>query len=216
MKRTFQFALAVAASAALFSSAHASTITIETGSSTADVQNSAAAYQATVNAALTHSTTVSDYAYLSNQSLFGTGNSNYAFKSTVNFGVSAANAGNWEISTAVDFGKGGAIYIDGVSYGYKTGDLWAANDFANVTNNGFTVSLALSAGNHTLNVYGLENCCDGGQNAQFKIGNGVATTFSAHDGLIAAVPEPETYAMMLAGLGLVGFMSRRKKAKKAA
>jgi PEP-CTERM motif len=28
---------------------------------------------------------------------------------------------------------------------------------------------------------------------------------------VAAVPEPETYAMMLAGLGLMGFMVRRKK-----
>ena len=27
------------------------------------------------------------------------------------------------------------------------------------------------------------------------------------------VPEPETYALLLAGLGLVGFMGRRKKAK---
>ncbi len=30
--------------------------------------------------------------------------------------------------------------------------------------------------------------------------------------LTAPVPEPETYALMLAGLGLVGFMSRRRKA----
>jgi hypothetical protein len=29
---------------------------------------------------------------------------------------------------------------------------------------------------------------------------------------IAAVPEPETYGMLLAGLGLVGFMARRRKA----
>ncbi len=28
---------------------------------------------------------------------------------------------------------------------------------------------------------------------------------------VAAVPEPETYAMMLAGLGLVGFMARRRR-----
>ena len=28
---------------------------------------------------------------------------------------------------------------------------------------------------------------------------------------IAAVPEPETYAMMLAGLGLIGFSARRRK-----
>jgi hypothetical protein len=31
------------------------------------------------------------------------------------------------------------------------------------------------------------------------------------DVVIAAVPEPETYAMLAAGLGLIGFMARRKK-----
>jgi uncharacterized protein len=38
-------------------------------------------------------------------------------------------------------------------------------------------------------------------------GSGVDRTM-----MITAVPEPETYAMMLAGLGLVGFMGRRRKA----
>jgi len=28
---------------------------------------------------------------------------------------------------------------------------------------------------------------------------------------VIVVPEPETYAMLLAGLGLVGFMARRRK-----
>jgi hypothetical protein len=28
---------------------------------------------------------------------------------------------------------------------------------------------------------------------------------------IAPVPEPETYAMLLAGLGLMGFVARRRK-----
>lgn len=35
-------------------------------------------------------------------------------------------------------------------------------------------------------------------------------------GYVSAVPEPETYAMLLAGLGLVGFMARRRKNKAAA
>ena len=30
---------------------------------------------------------------------------------------------------------------------------------------------------------------------------------------VSPIPEPETYALMLAGLGLVGFMARRRKAK---
>ncbi|WP_295990568.1 FxDxF family PEP-CTERM protein [Rugamonas sp.] len=32
--------------------------------------------------------------------------------------------------------------------------------------------------------------------------------------LTAAVPEPETYGMLLAGLGLMGFIARRRKAAK--
>jgi hypothetical protein len=28
---------------------------------------------------------------------------------------------------------------------------------------------------------------------------------------VQAIPEPETYALMLAGLGVVGFMARRRR-----
>jgi len=32
---------------------------------------------------------------------------------------------------------------------------------------------------------------------------------------VAAIPEPETYAILLAGLGLLGFVARRRKQKAA-
>lgn len=39
-----------------------------------------------------------------------------------------------------------------------------------------------------------------------------ASTFGAGTLEVSAVPEPETYAMLLAGLGVMGFLGRRRKA----
>lgn len=48
----------------------------------------------------------------------------------------------------------------------------------------------------------------GGDADYFTLSNTGVLTYTA----VAAVPEAETYGMMLAGLGLVGFMVRRRKA----
>lgn len=216
MKKSMQFAIAAAFIVAA-GAASASSISIATGSSSAAAQSSAAAYKAVVDSAVAtgQSVSVSSYDNVSPQSLLGSYN-DFAFKSTVNFGVTAATAGVWDIRSGVDFGKGGAIFVDGVALDTKSNDMWWAGNYNN-SSQYFDISLALAAGNHTLNIYGLENCCSGNHQAQFKDATTTAyTSFSATDGLIAAaVPEPETYAMMLAGLGLVGFVARRKSSKAA-
>lgn len=58
----------------------------------------------------------------------------------------------------------------------------------------------------------------GSQLLQFSSINGDGYSGAVLDNvtLTAAVPEPETYAMLLGGLGLMGFMARRRSGKKAA
>ena len=199
----------------VFAHANASTITISTGYSTASAQTSADAYKNVVNAAVVTpgagygSTSVSSYDNVSNSSLFGS-NANIASRSVIDFGVSASQAGAWSFRSGVDFGKGGALFLDGVALDYKSSDMWWAGNYNNASQflSGSTV---LSAGNHTLSIYGLEGCCDGGQQVQFKAGNSSFASFSSTDGLasVSPVPEPSTYAMMLIGLGLLAFTGRR-------
>ena len=217
MKNLPKIALSLIA-VGLFAHANASTITLTTGYSGAGAQSSAADYQSVVNAAVATpgagygSATIASYDNVTNSSLFGSG-SNIAFKSVINFGVSAADAGAWSFRSGVDFGRGGALFLDGVALDFKNNDLWWAGNY----NNGsqfLSGSSLLAAGNHTLSIYGLESCCDGGQQAQFKAGNSNFTSFSSTDGLVSAVPEPTTYAMLLIGLGLLGFTARRKQQAK--
>ena len=204
--------------AGVFAQANASTITLSTGFSSAGAQASATAYQSVVNAAVATpgagygSTTIASYDNVNNSGLFGSG-SNIAFKSVINFGVSAADAGAWSFRSGVDFGKGGALFLDGVALDFKSNDMWWAGNYNNASQF-LSGSGNLSAGNHTLSIYGLEGCCDGGQQAQFKAGNNNFVSFGAKDGLISAVPEPTTYAMLLVGLGLLGFTARRKQEAK--
>jgi hypothetical protein len=56
-------------------------------------------------------------------------------------------------------------------------------------------------------------------NSLVDLPHGVILTYAGginNDGQVIAmgvIPEPETYALMLAGLGLIGFMGQRKNAE---
>ncbi|HEV7815432.1 MAG TPA: FxDxF family PEP-CTERM protein, partial [Janthinobacterium sp.] len=74
--------------------------------------------------------------------------------------------------------------VDGTASGSKM-DLWSLSAYG------------LSSGTYTLTVTGTVVGTQGGS--------------YGGDIVVAAVPEPETYAMLMAGLGLVGCVARRRK-----
>lgn len=83
-----------------------------------------------------------------------------------------------------------------------------------------TCYVVVKDGNHTPNqyIFTLDNW-NGTEALEFSgfwLGQGSISHIAIYNnagsggGTIAAIPEPETYAMLLAGLGLVGFAARRK------
>lgn len=88
-------------------------------------------------------------------------------------------------------------------------------EFNNSTLTGFTLDSPPSSGPRNLNFTGE---LDQGfaTNATFSLspfdpGAGNTTTFTLTQ--VATIPEPETYAMLLAGLGLLGGMVKRRNSK---
>lgn len=204
--------LACAASLAALGSATAADLQVQTGYSVDGAQASAADYRSLVDSVVAiatpgyGSTVVASLDSYNNQGLFGGVNTNIAFKTNIVFGLTSAS--NMAFRAGVDFGNGGAVYLDGVAVAYNPYDMWWNGSYGDASQS-FQFSSSLSAGNHTLTIYGLEGCCDGPQQVQFDKGDGFQ---SFTNQTLAPVPEPETYAMLAAGLGVVGFSVRRRKA----
>ena len=214
-------ALALTAVAALSTgSAGASTIQVEAIGASTPFLGSAIAYRDAVDAALAapgaETAMASTYDGLTHGQFFSN-TGTWAMKSTIEFGV--ATASTFDFRVGVDFGMGGAMFLDGQAVDFRGNDMWWGFDFNNAAGV-FSATAALAAGNHTLSVYGFEGCCDGGQNAQFRAAGQQWTTFSNADGLnkidtAADVPEPATLGIMLTGVALLAASRRRKAAQNA-
>ena len=95
---------------------------------------------------------------------------------------------------------------DGVQYGLVT-----AGDLASTGNGGITGSGGLIKNSVTFTLGSVPTGFSVSQigNVSFQYGTGL------DEPNIPAIPEPETYAMLLAGLGLMGFVARRRSRKQA-
>lgn len=101
--------------------------------------------------------------------------------------------------------------------GYVAYTFWGQNT-QSVYQQGSTATFSLtlanvSVGSNTVGIssyYGFSTPPTGQAYTTNEYGN--YTTFTTHAvSAVAAVPEPETYAMLLAGLGAVGMIARRRR-----
>jgi len=72
---------------------------------------------------------------------------------------------NWNFNFGVDFGWGGAIYMDGHLMRAYSGDIWWSESEDHANELGF--GTFVPAGRHNLTVYGAEGCCDGPSRIKF-------------------------------------------------
>lgn len=142
-------------------------------------------------------------------------------------GVATLNAGGDSLSqtfaglvsgTVLDFSF---LYdkIGTANGGYLTYDLlFSTNNFASSTSLiAGALSFNHSQGDDSIAHNALVLGSAGDVRVTFAGGNANRSYSIDNVSLVATapVPEPETYAMMLAGLGAVGFMARRRKFKQA-
>jgi hypothetical protein len=112
-------------------------------------------------------------------------------------------------------GNASLIVIDPSRLAYADSASWGSNwgGAANFTATGaIGDSMNLYLARQSSGAFAARNSPSIYQALSFN-GNAYQATLDMSGNLqVAAVPEPETYALMLAGLGLVGFMARRRKA----
>lgn len=113
------------------------------------------------------------YRYVSNNIIFNGPQNDIAYKYTVRF--YADRAGLYKFRTSFDFGRGGAVFLDGTNVAFNNQDMWWNGNW-NLPGQTMQWSSDLKVGVHEILVYGLESCCDGAGNAEFMPPGGTEYT----------------------------------------
>ncbi len=127
---------------------------------------------------------------------------------TIDFNM--ASTGSWGFDLGLDAGYGAAFYLDNNLVSNRTDDLWWSynwnhSDVMHVLDN------TLASGNHTIEIYWAEKCCNGASSAKFTAdGSNWLALSTENIDAASSVPEPGSIALLC--IGLVGFsLSRIKK-----
>lgn len=226
MIRSMMAALAAALSLVALAPAEASVITMHTRHSGAAAPNlgsdaaNAEYYRALLESAIAVAPTAGycdasplAYAGLANHVQCGGGVQELAFAFVVDFHTSGGQGDDFGLRIGPDFGRGGALFLDGQLLAVRTSDMWWAGSFGQPAQIFQALGLDLDDGAHRLVAYGLEGCCDGAQQGEFRLGaSGAWTVFSTTDALQppAAAPEPGSLALLAAALAALAWRSLRR------
>jgi hypothetical protein len=136
----------------------------------------------------------------------GGSDTDLAYHDEVTFDVT--QAGTYSFKFGIDFGYGGTLLVNGAAIDTNTNNLWWSGNI-NDQNNTLFGTASLHTGLNTIDIYGFEDCCDGGTIGEYAGAdtNGAFVTF--------AVPEPADWALMILGLGGVGATLRAARRKTA-
>jgi len=141
------------------------------------------------------------------------------------FAGCASNSGFVGFSGNYMYGLGTAGYFDMVATGgnvfhgleFIVGDGYSS-DPKDVTWQAFSSSILVGSGTLSLGsgtIIGFSDAI-GFDTLRYTSNDGAPAFDSVNAQFTAAIPEPEIYATMLAGLGLLGYVTRRKKKLQAA
>jgi PEP-CTERM motif len=128
-----------------------------------------------------------------NASFWNTGVSN-VFSDWISFSMPADSSGNSQ-SNVISLGGGGITFS---AFNLYENAILIATGIVDTSSSYLSFSGGTTPGNYSLNIAG------------FKLNPSASASYAGNIS-ISPVPEPETYAMMLAGLGLLGFSIRRRK-----